>query len=380
LLRRHFFLVAALGFVLLIGIVGAFKLIAGPGGDAQAQAGASGKGGGKGGKGGGSAGRAPQVTVVQAQMHTFTDRIDVIGVAKARQSVTLTSDSTELVTALHFTSGATVARGTILAELKADEQKADVINAQAAVEKARRDNERWQELSKRGFAPRAQVDLYQAAYDQAKANLSSAQARMRDRVIRAPFSGTVGLSDAAPGMLITPGTPIATLDDLSVVYVDFELPERYMGTVGVGAQISATAEAWAGQAFTGRISKIDTRVKADTRSVVARAEFANPGARVKPGMLMKVAVDLGVRNSVSVPEAAVQFVGDQPSVFLIAAKGKDTVAKEQPVVVGSRDGGFVEITSGLTAGQKVVGDGLNRIQGGQAVKVAGGKPAARAAS
>ena len=283
MVRRHFFLVGAVALVLLMAVLGGLKLLTGkhgpeggPGGGAQAT---RTKGGGGSGRGGGG-GRAPQVTVTPAAMMAFTDRLQVIGVAKARRSVTLTSDSTELVTQIRFTSGQYVRQGAVLAELKADEQRADVTNAQAALNRAAKDYERWQELGRRGFAPKAQIDQYQAAYEQARANLASAQARLRDRTIRAPFSGTVGLSDAAPGMLITPGTPIATLDDLSVIQVDFDVPERFLGQIGVGAPIVATADAYGGQAFSGRIARIDTRVKPDTRSVTARAEFVNTSGRL----------------------------------------------------------------------------------------------------
>ena len=233
-----------------------------------------------------------------------------MGVAKARQSVTLTSQTTEIATEILFHSGEHVAKGQVLAQLKTDEQQADVINAQAALAKAKSDNARWQELSKRGFAPAASVDQYKAAFDQAKAQLSAAQSRLHDRVIRAPFAGTIGLSDAAPGMLITPGTPLATLDDLSSVLVDFDVPERFMSSVHEGSPISATADALAGRVVTGRLARIDTRVKPDTRSVTARAEFANPNIMIKPGMLLKVTVTQGARTALGLPEAAVQFETD----------------------------------------------------------------------
>lgn len=365
LLRRHFFLVFALGFVALLAVLGGVKLLApksGPGGAPSAATAA------KGGKAAG--GRAPAVAVAVAAVRPFTDRIDAIGVAKARQSVTLTSQTTEIATRILFTSGQEVKQGQVLAQLKTDEQQAAVVNAEAALKKAKSDNDRWQELSRRGFAPKAQVDQMQAAYDQAKANLDAAQSRLHDRVIRAPFSGVIGLSDAAPGMLITPGTPIATLDDVSVVYVDFDVPERFIGAIGPGTAIQATADALAGQTVSGRVQRIDSRVKPDTRSITARAEIPNPGRRIKPGMLLKVSVEQGVRNAVAVPEAAVQFETDQPFVYLIADQSGRTVAQQKTVVAGARQAGFVEIRAGLNAGDRVVGDGLNRIQPNQPVRVA----------
>ncbi len=383
MIRRHFFLAIAIGIVGLMAILGGLRLLTGnghkadgQGGGAAVSASANGKGGGgrggRGGQGGPGGGFAPQVTPATAQMHVFTDRLEVIGVAKARQSVTLTSQTTEIATKINFTSGQYVKKGQVLAELKTDEQQAAVTNATVALEKARRDNERWQELGKRGFAPKADLDQYQAAYEQAKANLATAQSRLHDRVIRAPFAGTIGLSDAAPGMLIQPGTPIATLDDLAVINVDFDVPERFVGTVRAGTPITATADAFQGVSVAGVIERIDTRVKADTRSVTARARFSNPGGRIKPGMLMKVGVQQGTRNGVGLPEAAVQFSTDQPFVFALVQQNGKLTAVQKTIVVGVRQDGWVEVRNGLAAGETVVGDGLNRIQPNQTVRLAGG--------
>jgi membrane fusion protein (multidrug efflux system) len=355
--KRHFFLMFAVLFVGVLVVLGGMRLLAGKG---EAAGGPQGSGGKS---------HPADITVAVAGPREFTDRIDAIGVAKALQSVTLTSQTTEIATQILFHSGENVRKGQVLAQLKTDEQQAQVVNAQAALEKAASDNRRWQELSKRGFAPAAQVDQFKAAYDQAKAELSAAQSRLHDRVIRAPFSGTIGLSDAAPGMLITPGTPLATLDDLSAIVVDFDVPERFIGSVHEGSQITASADALRGRNFSGRIARMDTRVKPDTRSVTARAAFTNPGALIKPGMLLQVSVSEGARTALALPEAAVQFETDQPFVFAVVSENGKMVAKLKPVKVGARQGGFVEITGGLAAGDRVVGDGLNRIQPNQQLKV-----------
>ena len=350
----------AAAFVLGLAVLGGIKLMAGKGGGAAP--GAPGATASK-------SGRTPLISVALVSPREFVGRIDAVGVAKARESVTLTSQTTEIATDILFHSGEHVAKGQVLAQLKTDEQKADVVNAEAALAKAKSDNARWQELSKRGFAPAASVDQYKAAYDQAKAQLSAAQSRLHDRVIRAPFAGTIGLSDAAPGMLITPGTPLATLDDLSAIVVDFDVPERFMGSVREGSPITATADALNGRLISGHIARIDTRVKPDTRSVTARAEFANPNTMIKPGMLLKVTVTQGARTALALPEAAVQFETDTPFVFALAEENGKTVAKLKNVQIGARQDGYIEIVGGLNAGDKVVGDGLNRIQPNQAVKV-----------
>jgi membrane fusion protein (multidrug efflux system) len=366
-IRRHFFLVAAIVAVLLMLVIGGLKL--GFGGKAKGQAGP------------GGGGRATAVSQITVQPRAFTDRIEVLGVAKGRQSVTITSNTAELITAVHFTDGQAVSKGQVLVELKADQENAGIAQAQAQLAQADREYTRWKALADKGVAPRATAEQYLAARDTARAALNSASAQKLDRVIRAPFAGRVGISDIAPGTLISPGTAIVSLDDVSLIRVDFSVPDRYLPILHEGLTITAAPDALPGESFTGRIAQIDTRIDPTTRALKARAEFANAGGRLKPGMLIKVGIDQGQRQAVAVPEAAVQFEGTQASVFLIAKGPKGQVARRTTVQTGLSADGFVEIVSGLKAGDRIVGDGLNRVQdgapisgGGKGDKAQGGKP------
>jgi membrane fusion protein (multidrug efflux system) len=360
LIRRHFFLVVALVAVVLMLVIGGAKLAFGA----------------KENQGGGGGGRATPVSQLVVGERPFTDRIEVLGVAKGRQSVTITSNTAELITAVHFSDGQTVSRGQVLVELKADQENAGVSEARARLAQAERDYQRWKSLADKGIAPRATAEQYLASLETARAVVGSAQAQKLDRVIRAPFSGKVGISDIAPGTLISPGTAIVTLDDVSVIRVDFSIPDRYLTTLRIGLPIMARPDALPGEVFQGRIAQIDTRIDPATRAIKARAEFPNPEGRMRPGMLVKVAIDQGVRTSVAVPEAAVQFEGTQASAFVIAQGPKGQVARRTNVETGLNQGGYVEIRSGLKPGDKVVADGLNRVQDGAPVNAGQGKPGA----
>ena len=161
MIRRHFFLVAAGAFLVLMLVLGGFRLLAGEKGPEAA---------GPGGGGGGGGGRTPAVSQVVAAQRPFTDRVEVLGVAKGRQSVTITSDATELVTAVRFRDGQAVSKGQVLVELKANEQDAGVQEARARLNQAQRDYDRWKTLADRGFAPKAQVEQYRAALETARAS------------------------------------------------------------------------------------------------------------------------------------------------------------------------------------------------------------------
>lgn len=389
MLRRHFFLAGALLVLVLMIVAGGLKLVmpkkdpAGPGVAQAAQQGGGARRsgpGGPGGAGGGARGGPSAVSVVSVQPRTFTDTIDVLGVAKGRQSVTLSAATTQLVSQVRFAPGQTVAKGQVLIELKATEQDAGLAQSRARAAQAEREYQRWKILADKGFASKSALDQYEATWISAKADVAAAQARLGDRVIRAPFSGVVGLSDVAPGAVINPGAAIVTLDDLSAIRVDFQVPDRYLAAIHEGQSITASIDAYPGLKVQGRIAKLDTRIDERTRALTARAEFPNPDRKLKPGMMMRVAIAQGSRQGLAAPESAVSVQGDSAFVYVVTPQGQRMTADQRPVVTGARQDGFVELKDGVAAGDRIVADGLNKMQPGQPVRVVdhNGAPGAHA--
>ena len=361
--KRHFFIIVAACLVGLMVLAAVLKITLGDD---------KGGTGGPGGRGGPGGGRGQAVAEATATPREFADQIRVLGVARSKRSVNITSNSTELITRVMFTDGQRVAAGTPLVELQAREEDADLIQARAQLAQAQREYDRYKILAERGVAPRVTAETAETALQTARAAVSASEARRGDRVLRAPFAGVLGLTSVTPGTLISPGSVITTLDDTSAIRVDFPLPERYLGVLQVGTPLTATADAYADETVSGRIALLDTRVNEQTRAVIARAEFANPGNRIRPGMMMRVAVQQGRRQSLSVPEAAVQYESQGAFVYRIARGENGTTAQRVEVQTGAVEGGFVEILSGLDNNDRVVGSGLNRIQPGAPVTVGGG--------
>lgn len=375
MIKRHFFLAAAAALLGLMVVAVVLRM---------AFAGDEKAGGGPGGPGGPGGGRGQTVSEAVVATRSFTDEIRVLGVARGRRSVNITSSTSELITRVLFTDGQRVSAGTPLVELQAREEDAGIIEARAEVAQAQRQFDRYKTLADRGIAPRMAAEDAETALERAQASLTAAQARRGDRLIRAPFAGVLGLSSVTAGTLVNPGGVITTLDDIDVVRVDFPVPERYLGVLQAGTPIRATIDAYGDEVFAGRIALIDTRINEQTRAVTARAEIPNPGARIRPGMALQVAVQQGLRTAPAAPEAAVQYEGDGAFVFRITRGERGSTAQRVEVETGSVAGGFVEIVSGLSVGDRIVGSGLNRIQPGAPVRVAGqaggqgGRPAAGA--
>ncbi|MBU3971615.1 MAG: biotin/lipoyl-binding protein, partial [Alphaproteobacteria bacterium] len=201
MIRRHFFILLAA--VLLGLMVLAVVLRMAFAGDEQA-------GGGPGGRGGPGGGRGQTVSEAVIGARAFTDEIRVLGVARGRRSVNITSSTSELITRVLFTDGQRVAAGTPLVELQAREEDAGIIEARAQVAQAQRQYDRYRTLADRGIAPRVTAEDAETALETAQASLTAAQARRGDRLIRAPFAGVLGLSSVTAGTLVNPGGVITT--------------------------------------------------------------------------------------------------------------------------------------------------------------------------
>ncbi len=328
-----------------------------------------------GGPGGGPAGGAGQggdrptpVTTVRLQSEAFADSIVAIGTVKARESVTVTAKVSEIVQKVHFDSGQEVRAGDPLITLSDRQQQASLAEAQAAADEAERLYRRQSELAQQQLIARAQLDNQRAARDAAQARVAQIRAQLADRVIRAPFSGVLGLRQVSPGALVTPGVAIATLDDLSRVYVDFPLPEAQISRVGSGQRLSGSAIAYPDRGFDGAVTTIDARLDPATRAVQVRADFANGKRLLRPGMLVTVDMPGAERQVLLLPEIAVIQLGRDSFVFRV--KPDDSV-EQVKVSVAARRSGKVEISEGLVAGDRIVVEGTGKLRPGGKISEAG---------
>lgn len=310
---------------------------------------------------------APLVTAAAAEKMRFVERIDAVGTARANEQVILSAPVTERIVRLNFEDGAFVQRGQIVAVLAAGQETAQLAEAGARSREARQQLNRLQQLKSRGFATNSAVDSQVALAGQANAQAAEARASIGDRVIRAPFAGWASLRNISAGAVVTAGTEIAQISDVSRIKLDFAVPETLLAQVRPGQTIEARAAAYPDQPFHGTIATVDAVLNAETRAATVRAILANGDRRLKPGMLLSVTIESAARDSMAVPELAVVGEGEQSFVFVIDG---DKV-KRVPVKTGLRQQGKVEILEGLQPGQRVVTEGVVKISDGQKVRLAG---------
>ncbi len=301
-------------------------------------------------------------TVVAAK--PWSDAIEALGTARANESVLVTAKVTETVVRVAFEDGDLVEAGDVLVDLSGRAEVAGLEEAAAAYRESQQQYQRLQQLTAQKLIPASQLDAQRGAMESARARLDATRARLADRVITAPFAGVLGFRQVSPGSLVTPGTTIASLDDISVIKLDFTVPEAYLSAVAKGQGITARSPAWPDRDFTGIVTTVDSRVDPVSRAVTVRAEVPNPDRELRPGMLLTLRVFQPGREALVVPEIAVVQVAQVASVFRV--KDDDTV-EQVPVILGARRAGEVEVKSGLQAGDRIVVDGTVKLRDGAAI-------------
>jgi membrane fusion protein (multidrug efflux system) len=313
-----------------------------------------------------AAGRAPpaSVTTTVVASQPWSDAIEALGTARANESVLITAKVTETVVRVNFQDGDVVAAGDVLVDLSGRAEVAGLAEAAAAYRESQQQYERQQQLTEQKLIPASQLDTQRAIVESARARLDATRARLSDRVITAPFAGVLGFRQVSPGTLVTPGTTIASLDDVSLIKIDFAVPETYLAALSAGQGITALSAAYPGREFKGQVTSVDSRVDPVSRAVTVRAEVPNPERLLRPGMLLTLRVLQPERQALVVPEISVMQVARSSHVFRLR---EDGTVEQVVVELGLRRGGEVEVLTGLSAGDRIVVDGAGKLRSGASV-------------
>jgi multidrug efflux system membrane fusion protein len=217
--------------------------------------------------------------------------------------------------------------------------------------------------------------------DEARAQILKTEAVIAQKLIRAPFSGRLGIRQIDLGQYLDHGAPIVSLTDLSMLYVNFTLPSDMRPQIAIGQRVNVTSDAYPGRVFAAKITTIEPQLSPDTRTIQVQATLPNPDEVLLPGMFVDAALVLPPRpDTLVLPETAVEYTLYGDSVYVIRETGKDAtgkpilVAVRTPVKTGARWDGKVAILSGLKAGERVVAAGQIKVQPGARVAVTGGPP------
>lgn len=322
----------------------------------------------------------PTVTVstVEAKEGKWTPAIEAIGTVNANQGVDLTVETTGIVTDIRFQANQQVKAGDVLLQLEDNIQQAELSasRTQAALDQQALDRAR--ELRSRGVSSGVSLDNAEAAAQASAAQVQKAEAVLQQRQLRAPFSGTIGIPRIDKGQYLSPGTIVATLQDIETMRADFTVPEQQLGNLKIGQPVRLSLNNDS-EEFEGEITGIDPKVDPSSRLVSVRARIDNTSGKLTPGQFVQVRVILPEEDSViSLPQTAVVtslygdyvFVARKPENAGEDEEGeKKLEARQIFVQVGRRSGNLVEVRSGVEPGEIIVTAGQNRLSNGTPVAI-----------
>jgi membrane fusion protein, multidrug efflux system len=319
---------------------------------------------GAGGPAGGGGPPPMPVEVVAARTDTVTDAITASGQIEALQSIELRPEVEGRITGILVREGAPVAQGTPLVKVDDAELRALVARAEADRDLARQSLARTRELLDQNASSRADLERAEATSRSTEAQLDLLKVRLARTTVRAPFAGVVGQRAVSLGDYVTTSTRLLSLQTVSPQRAAFQVPERYADQLAPGQQVTFRVASLPGKAFTGTVDFVDPTVRQPGRTITVKAEVPNPRRELQAGMFIEARLATAVRPSaVVIPEDAVLPL--QNATFVWAAV--DGKAVRRPVELGVRSPGFVEVKSGVDAGDLVVVGGQERLQEGAPV-------------
>ncbi|MGV2833991.1 efflux RND transporter periplasmic adaptor subunit [Pseudomonas shirazensis] len=323
------------------------------------------------------------VAAATAEQRPWQQRLPAVGSLKALQGVELSLEQAGTVKSLHFESGQQVKQGQLLLQLDSDQEAALLGTAQADLGLAKVDYGRGSQLVGDQAISRGEFDRLTAQYRRNQAVVDQLKASLEKKSIKAPFSGTIGIRQVDIGDFLASGTVIATLQDLSSLYVDFNMPEQSLPQLALGQKVLLQVAAFPGQTFNATLSATNPKVDENTRNLLVRASLANPDGKLLPGMFASLLVLLpDPQPQVVVPESAITYTLYGNSVYVVSPKQNadgqpenaaddkpQLIAEQRTIRTGERRDGVVVVSEGLKAGERVVSAGQLKLTPGAAIQI-----------
>jgi len=319
-----------------------------------------------------------------------------VGTLTALRATTLSAELTGTVREIGFQNGSLVKQGQVMVRLDTSAEQAQLQSAVADLGLAKQTLDRAEALRKQEVNTQAELEAAQARDKQARATVVNLQAIINKKIIRAPFDGRAGIRAVELGQVVSPGTPIVSLQTVSPIYAEFQLPQQALADVKLDQKVVVKVDVFPGSTWDGTVTLINPEVDPITRNVRMRATVENKDGRLNPGMFASVEVEAGeAHQALVVPATSVIFAPYGDSVFLVETKkdepapageagkppppapksapspdGKpQLVARQEFVRLGERRGDFVQVLNGLNGGETIVSNGAFKLRNGQSVMV-----------
>jgi len=324
-----------------------------------------------------SQGEPPQtVSTITAGLLEWSPKLEAIGSLRAVQGTELSAEVPGIIAEIYFHQGDNVQAGEPLLQLRADDDIAKLKSLNATAELARITYLRDQSQFKAKAISEQTLDIDKANLNVATANVAQQQALLDKKLIRAPFSGQLGIRSVDPGQYLDAGATIATLQALDTIFADFYLPQQALAQLKTGQTVTVKTDTYPNQDFTGTISVINPKVDLNTRNVLVRASLKNPQHKLLPGMYATIQVAIGATERfITLPRTAITFNPFGATVFRVVSNGQDgkdkdkLIARQAFVTTGETRGDQIAIIKGVNEGDIVVTSGQIKLRNGSPILV-----------
>lgn len=317
-----------------------------------------------------SAAQKQPVEVVEISRRDLAETLNIVGSLAANESATIRPEISGLVRAIAFDEGQQVKRGQLLVKMDDAELRAQVAQSEARFELAQLNLQRAENLQQTQANTKADMDRAHSEFATAKADLELLKVRLDRTEIKAPFDGIVGARTLSPGDYVNPQSTVTTLDDLSRMKIEFQVPERFFAKVAPGTKfiVSARSSGNTGRPdrrIPGEVYFASSSIDRATRSSQVKGYLSEAPAALKPGMFANVEVVLSVRTgALTVPEGAILTTPRGTQLIAVRDEHGEKVADFVGVKLGLRSKGLVEIDPGkarLDEHQQVVASGVGAL-------------------
>lgn len=315
------------------------------------------------------------VTTADALSSQWNASLKAVGTLAPVEGVTLSADAEGAVVRIAAENGSAVKAGDLLVELDCSVEEAQLAAAESRSALAKISLDRAKDLWDQKANSKSEFDVADATYKQTIAEVGALKAQIAKKKVVAPFAGRVGIRSINVGEFVPRGKALLPLQKLDPIYVNFNVPQRFLGSLSAGQKVSVFIDAFENTPFEGKVTAINSVVDSSTRNISVQATLANPEERLRSGMYARVEVELPTATDiVAVPATAISYASYGNSVFVVE-KLKDKEGHEylgvrqQFVKLGVTRGDLIAVTEGLKAGEQVVSSGVFKLRNGAPVQV-----------
>lgn len=315
------------------------------------------------------------VSTTLAEAQRWERSVESVGSLRAVQGADLSTEESGMVTKIFFENGQEVNEGDLLLELDTQTEEANLRSAEAEADLARTVYDRTKQLRVNNTVPQSEMDAAESNLRKMTALVEQLRSTIREKQLRAPFTGRLGIREVNLGQFVDQGDKIVSLQSLDPIFVDFLLPQQLLSKLLPGCPLRVLTDVYPETVFKGKLTAVNAEIDPVTRNIRLQGTLANPQGALRPGMFARVILNLGdPEDVVAVPATAVLSAPFGDSVFVVTEKtaedGTKTLAAEQRFVrTGRSMGDFVAVTEGLKADETVVTAGVFKLRNGAAIEV-----------